>query len=110
MNASQFNDMSLDGTRTSGQDVRNQNVTAAMAIANVVKSSLGPVGLGTFNSTFVLSKWLFGSTGGYVPYTTVSLVVPAICLLKNPCERPTFVSSNNRPLSNRIRLKGKGDC
>lgn len=37
--------MLLDGTRTSGQDVRTQNVTAAMAIANIVKSSLGPIGL-----------------------------------------------------------------
>mmetsp|Transcript_8741 Transcript_8741/g.14868 ORF Transcript_8741/g.14868 Transcript_8741/m.14868 type:complete len:546 (+) Transcript_8741:54-1691(+) len=37
--------MLLDGDRTSGQDVRTQNVTAAMAIANIVKSSLGPVGL-----------------------------------------------------------------
>jgi len=46
MNAQQFNDMSLDGMRTSGQDVRNQNVTAAQAISNVIKSSLGPVGLG----------------------------------------------------------------
>lgn len=35
----------MDGTRTSGQDVRTQNVTAAMAIANIVKTSLGPVGL-----------------------------------------------------------------
>lgn len=37
--------MLLDGERTSGQDVRTQNVTAAMAIANIVKTSLGPVGL-----------------------------------------------------------------
>jgi len=37
--------MLLDGNRTSGQDVRTENVTAAMAIANVVKTSLGPVGL-----------------------------------------------------------------
>ena len=37
--------MLLDGERTSGQDVRTQNVTAALAIANIVKSSLGPVGL-----------------------------------------------------------------
>merc|ERR1719264_1149375 len=35
----------LDGTRNTGQDVRTQNVMACMAIANVVKSSLGPVGL-----------------------------------------------------------------
>lgn len=34
--------MLLDGERTSGQDVRTQNVTAAMAIANIVKTSLGP--------------------------------------------------------------------
>ena len=29
----------------SGDDIRNQNVLAALAVANVVKSSLGPVGL-----------------------------------------------------------------
>ncbi len=37
--------MLLDGERTSGSDIRSQNVTAAMAIANIVKTSLGPVGL-----------------------------------------------------------------
>lgn len=58
----------VDGTRTSGEDIRTQNgsstcaiwsavrregitldvataVTACVAIANIVKSSLGPVGL-----------------------------------------------------------------
>uniref|UniRef100_A0A7S2BQP8 T-complex protein 1 subunit alpha n=1 Tax=Florenciella parvula TaxID=236787 RepID=A0A7S2BQP8_9STRA len=35
----------IDGERTTGQDVRMANVTACMAIANIVKSSLGPVGL-----------------------------------------------------------------
>ncbi|KAL0881915.1 hypothetical protein ABMA27_001676 [Loxostege sticticalis] len=33
------------GTRSSGAPVRTQNVMAAAAIANIVKSSLGPVGL-----------------------------------------------------------------
>lgn len=37
--------LSLDGERTSGQDIRTQNVTACIAIANIVKSTLGPVGL-----------------------------------------------------------------
>jgi T-complex protein 1 subunit alpha len=37
--------MMIDGERTSGRDVRQQNVTACIAIANIVKSSLGPVGL-----------------------------------------------------------------
>eukprot|EP01006_Ploeotia_vitrea_P058664 TRINITY_DN69939_c0_g1_i1.p1 TRINITY_DN69939_c0_g1~~TRINITY_DN69939_c0_g1_i1.p1 ORF type:complete len:551 (-),score=26.99 TRINITY_DN69939_c0_g1_i1:147-1799(-) len=37
--------MLLDGERTCGQDIRTQNVTAVTAIANIVKSSLGPVGL-----------------------------------------------------------------
>ena len=37
--------LGIDGERESGQDVREANVTAAGAIANVVKSSLGPVGL-----------------------------------------------------------------
>ncbi|PAV76645.1 hypothetical protein WR25_25074 [Diploscapter pachys] len=37
--------LALTGKRTSGQSIRTQNVTAAVAIANIVKSSLGPVGL-----------------------------------------------------------------
>ncbi|CAJ0630076.1 3721_t:CDS:2 [Entrophospora sp. SA101] len=40
-NASLF----LGGERISGNEVRNQNVIAVMSIANIVKSSLGPVGL-----------------------------------------------------------------
>ncbi|CAM9016554.1 unnamed protein product [Wickerhamomyces anomalus] len=35
----------LGGEKISGEDIRNQNVLAAQAVANVVKSSLGPVGL-----------------------------------------------------------------
>jgi len=35
----------LDGERTSGQEVRTNNVTACMAISNILKSSLGPTGL-----------------------------------------------------------------
>ncbi|KAI8072973.1 T-complex protein 1 subunit alpha [Gongronella butleri] len=35
----------LGGERTTGQDVRSSNVMAAASIANIVKSSLGPVGL-----------------------------------------------------------------
>lgn len=37
--------LNLGGTRTSGSSVRTQNVMAASSIANIVKSSLGPVGL-----------------------------------------------------------------
>ena len=33
------------GERESGQDVRQSNVTAVQAVANIVRSSLGPVGL-----------------------------------------------------------------
>ncbi|KAL7335170.1 chaperonin-containing T-complex alpha subunit Cct1 [Mucor circinelloides] len=35
----------LGGQRTTGQNVRSSNVLAAVSIANIVKSSLGPVGL-----------------------------------------------------------------
>jgi len=35
----------LNGQRESGMDVRISNVTAATAVANIVKTSLGPVGL-----------------------------------------------------------------
>lgn len=37
--------LTIDGLRQSGQDVRTGNVTACVAVANIVKSSLGPVGL-----------------------------------------------------------------
>ena len=39
------NPLTLLGDRQSGRDVRSQNVMAASSIANIVKSSLGPVGL-----------------------------------------------------------------
>ncbi|KAJ2095013.1 chaperonin-containing T-complex alpha subunit Cct1, partial [Coemansia sp. S142-1] len=35
----------IGGSRVSGQEVRAQNVMAALSIANVIKTSLGPVGL-----------------------------------------------------------------
>ncbi|KAL7753791.1 chaperonin-containing T-complex alpha subunit Cct1 [Sorochytrium milnesiophthora] len=37
--------LTIGGERSSGQDVRQQNVLAAMSVANIVKTSLGPVGL-----------------------------------------------------------------
>eukprot|EP00887_Chlorella_sp_A99_P001984 scaffold18.g1984.t1 len=37
--------LQLHGERTHGQDVRTANATAVLAVANVLKTSLGPVGL-----------------------------------------------------------------
>lgn len=37
--------LGINGTRTTGIAVRQENVTAALAVSNVVKSSLGPIGL-----------------------------------------------------------------
>ncbi len=37
--------LQIHGARTNRQDVRTQNVMAVLAVANIVKSSLGPVGL-----------------------------------------------------------------
>ena len=37
--------LEIAGQRQHGGDVRTQNATAVMSIANVVKTSLGPVGL-----------------------------------------------------------------
>lgn len=39
------NQLAIAGERSTGQSVRTQNVTAALSVANVVKSSLGPIGL-----------------------------------------------------------------
>mmetsp|Transcript_15611 Transcript_15611/g.38947 ORF Transcript_15611/g.38947 Transcript_15611/m.38947 type:complete len:569 (+) Transcript_15611:145-1851(+) len=44
-NASAGSGLFLQGSRETGEDVRVGNVTAAVAVANIVKSSLGPVGL-----------------------------------------------------------------
>lgn len=44
-NNSRSDTLFLGGEKISGDDIRNQNVLAALAVANVVKSSLGPVGL-----------------------------------------------------------------
>lgn len=43
--ASRLDTLFLGGQKLSGDDVRHQNVTAALLVANVVKSLLGPVGL-----------------------------------------------------------------
>nr|ANM86098.1 T-complex protein 1 subunit alpha [Stygiella incarcerata] len=43
--ADQVAPLRLDGERKSGQDVRDENVSAALSVANVVKTSLGPIGL-----------------------------------------------------------------
>lgn len=43
--------LQISGERQSGQDVRTQNVTAVTAIANIVKTSLGPVGLDKVRQT-----------------------------------------------------------
>lgn len=37
--------LTVSGERTSGDSIRSQNVTAACSLANIVKSSLGPLGL-----------------------------------------------------------------
>lgn len=42
---SQGTALGLNGTRTSGMDVRKENVSAVNVVANVVKTSLGPIGL-----------------------------------------------------------------
>jgi len=39
-----FTSLGMEGERHKGQDVRAQNVTAAIALANIIKTSLGPVG------------------------------------------------------------------
>lgn len=39
------NQLAIAGERSTGMEVRTQNVTAALSVANVVKSSLGPIGL-----------------------------------------------------------------
>lgn len=44
-NAPRSETLFLSGEKISGDDIRAQNVLACQAIANVVKSSLGPVGL-----------------------------------------------------------------
>jgi T-complex protein 1 subunit alpha len=37
--------LAINGERISGVDIRSQNVTACLSVSNIVKSSLGPLGL-----------------------------------------------------------------
>ncbi|KAI9103171.1 chaperonin Cpn60/TCP-1 family [Phlyctochytrium arcticum] len=45
MSSNRSNPLPIGGIRTSGAEVRSANVLAVQTIANIVKSSLGPVGL-----------------------------------------------------------------
>jgi len=45
MQGGQVGPLQIAGERQHGMDVRTQNVTAVSSIANIVKTSLGPVGL-----------------------------------------------------------------
>jgi hypothetical protein len=47
--------LQIHGERTSGQDVRTQNTTAVLAVANILKTSLGPVGLDKVSQITVTS-------------------------------------------------------
>ena len=51
----------IGGQRLSGSDIRDQNVLAVQSIANVVKSSLDPVGLDKYVSCRLCIQ------GGYLP-------------------------------------------
>jgi len=51
----------IGGQRLSGSDIRDQNVLAVQSIANVVKSSLGPVGLDKYVSCRLCVQ------GGHLP-------------------------------------------
>lgn len=46
----------IGGERISGNEIREQNVIAVQSIANVIKSSLGPVGLDK-----CVAQWRCGS-------------------------------------------------
>ena len=50
------NPLSIAGSRDVGRDVRTQNVMAASSIANIVKSSLGPV-VSDIDEKNTQSKW-----------------------------------------------------
>lgn len=56
--------LQIQGDRQSGQDVRSQNVMAVTAIANIVKTSLGPVGLDKASAIFMHARgaWRGDST------------------------------------------------
>jgi T-complex protein 1 subunit alpha len=53
--------LQIQGDRQSGQDVRTQNALAVSAIANIVKTSLGPVGLDKVRLRNCFSYFLFFS-------------------------------------------------
>lgn len=69
--------LQLQGERTSGQDVRTQNATAVQAVANILKTSLGPVGL---------DKVRQGLPAGRA--AAAAVIIPSLRPCSTPCRLP----------------------
>ncbi|ETO29927.1 hypothetical protein RFI_07192 [Reticulomyxa filosa] len=69
--------LQIRGERQQGQDVRTQNVTACMSVANIVKSSLGPLGL---------DKMLVDDIGDVVITNDGATILKKLDL-EHPCSR-----------------------
>lgn len=70
--------LQLHGERTSGLDVRQQNATAVLAVANILKTSLGPVGLDKVRRSMAAGCLLLA--GGCPPCLLLAGAWP-LCLL-----------------------------
>eukprot|EP00967_Tisochrysis_lutea_P013659 scaffold15270_cov21-Tisochrysis_lutea.AAC.1 len=98
--------LQIAGERQSGKDVRTQNVTAVSAVANIVKSSLGPVGLDKASISRLLGREILVELAelqdAEVGDGTTSVVILAAELLKRANElvrnriHPTNIISGYR--------------
>ena len=79
--------LAIDGRRETGQDVRTQNMMAALSIANIVKSSLGPVGLDKMlvEWTGVQFDYMAWRETGTSPRQSSPCVVSAIVVIPVLC-------------------------
>ncbi|XP_050805583.1 T-complex protein 1 subunit alpha isoform X1 [Gopherus flavomarginatus] len=85
--------LAVFGERSSGEAIRGQNVMAAASIANIVKSSLGPVGL---------DKMLVDDIGG-------SSINPLDALLKVCVPSPPFLGDSDSQQGAQLQALTRAD-
>ena len=88
------------GERESGQDVRQSNATAVQAVANIVKSSLGPVGL---DKVFIV-KILFSNRGKVNVGIAMWIVFLSLSLSAESASSRSTFGGSFIPCKTRIKL------
>ena len=113
--------LQINGDRQSGQDVRTQNVLAVCAIANIVKTSLGPVGLdkvcilhgadmgcqhGTSTHSSVFAMQMLVDDVGDVTVTNDGATILKLLEVEHPAAKVRAAVKSRQSISHSIPMTG----